>query len=125
MLKYTIFTIFAYLTISVGQYNWFLDPSPCSKPLLVNVTYSNGVYSSFKASDATTTYLTNVTVNSDATFNGFAALYNGTPKRIIGYTTIKGVLRNPFNLIIIYNPAPSLHFPGSTDYYNLVSCSKS
>ncbi|EFA77509.1 hypothetical protein PPL_12111 [Heterostelium album PN500] len=76
-------------------------------------------------SDATTTYLTNVTVNSDATFSGSVALYNGTPKRMIGYTTIKGVLSNPFNLIIIYNPAPSLHFPGSTDYYNLVSCSKS
>ncbi|EFA77503.1 hypothetical protein PPL_12105 [Heterostelium album PN500] len=130
MLKYTILAIFALLalseaafTINVGQYNWYSD-SPCSKPILVNVTFSNGQYSSFRATDGSA-YLRNITLNSDSTFTGIGNLYTPGSDRITGYTTVKGVVNNPFNLLVVYNPSSSQNYPGSTQYYNLASCSNS
>ncbi|EFA80425.1 hypothetical protein PPL_07259 [Heterostelium album PN500] len=128
MLKYIVLAFIALFAFahaapafSVGQYNWFSD-SPCSVPVIVNLTYANGQYSSSRSSD-NSPYLRNVTVNSDNTFTGLGTLYKPGTSIITGTTTVKGVINNPFNFMVVYNPSTNPYYAGSNNYYNLVSCS--
>ncbi|KAM9979122.1 hypothetical protein ACTFIZ_000450 [Dictyostelium cf. discoideum] len=66
----------------------------------------------------------NMTIESDNTFTATGYLYYVQPPYgFSGYTSIKGIIYNPFSFQAIY--APALGFNGATYYYSFTSCPSS
>ncbi|KAM9954110.1 hypothetical protein ACTFIR_009238 [Dictyostelium discoideum] len=109
-------------TIQTGFWGRIQDNS-CPY-LFTNITITQDEYGYQAMKTSQRPVFANMTIESDNTFTATGYLfYVQPPYGFSGYTSIKGIIYNPFSFQAIY--APSSGYNGGTYYYSFTSCQSS